>query len=122
MRLGQVAWRTPVRKQENGGGIHQPPVWHHWSHRPDTCEYFMFAVDGQYYECADFDVYRFDMPFASHDDFVHSIQPKEVRRAMSTKLEPLPESDEENDMESGSDEDFALDGDEVGTGSPLCKL
>ncbi|KAJ7263368.1 hypothetical protein C8J57DRAFT_1333374 [Mycena rebaudengoi] len=95
---------------------------------PSTCEYFMFAVDGQYYECFDFDIYRFDTPFASHDDFVHNIPPMEVCRAISTNLEPLPEmqplpeSDEEDDMESDTDEDFALDGDEVGTGSSRCKL
>ncbi|KAJ7276871.1 hypothetical protein C8J57DRAFT_1223586 [Mycena rebaudengoi] len=102
---------------------------------PEAFEYFMFAVDGQYYEFVDFEVYRFDTPFASHDDFLRSIQPMDLRRAASTKLEPRPEFDphqgyhddddggpfnedvEWDSEEEEDDDDEALewDRDEVGT-------
>ncbi|KAJ7258227.1 hypothetical protein C8J57DRAFT_534151 [Mycena rebaudengoi] len=95
---------------------------------PETRDYFMFTADGQYYEFVDFDAYRFDRLFASHDEFVQSIQPMDLRRAASTKLQRLPEfdSDEERGedddefIESDADEDFDSD-DEFGT-SPRSKL
>ncbi|KAJ7268508.1 hypothetical protein C8J57DRAFT_346028 [Mycena rebaudengoi] len=107
---------------------------------PEAFEYFMFAVNGQYYEFVDFEVTRFDTPFATHDDFLRmrSIQPMDLRRTASTKLEPRPEFDPhqgyhdddgepvDEDFEWDSeayhddDEDFELDGDEVGI--PQCKL
>ncbi|KAJ7242946.1 hypothetical protein C8J57DRAFT_1477259 [Mycena rebaudengoi] len=70
---------------------------------PEAFEYFMFAVDGQYYD----------------------IQPTvDLRRAASTKLEPLPEFDcYDGYHDDTDDEDFDLEGGEVGTGTNLrCKL
>jgi hypothetical protein len=52
-------------------------------------ENFLFTTDGRYYEYADYKIYRFERPFASHDEFLLSIKPLHERRAEATQLQRL---------------------------------